>query len=98
MSVVPPADASREPTESAAGFRDAIRFWELAEARDGYRVLFSLAELAPSLGNQRVLLVDRVDGEALSAEDGPWRLVMPGEAHPTRWARQVVTLRVAAAP
>lgn len=76
----------------------ALAQYVVAEATDGYRVLFSLGELAPSLGNQRVLLVDSVDGRPLPAEDGPWRLVVPAEMHPTRWARQVVTLRLAAAP
>ena len=75
----------------------ALAQYVLAEARDGYRVLFSLAELAPSLGDMRVLLVDRMDGQLLPPEDGPWRLVVPGERHPTRWARQVVILRVAVA-
>jgi len=75
----------------------ALAQYVLAEARDGYRVLFSLAELAPALGNERVLLVDRMDGQVLPPDDGPWRLVVPGEAHPTRWARQIVTLRVVTA-
>jgi len=76
----------------------ALAHYVLAEARDGYRVLFSLAELAPALGNERVLLVDRMDGQTLPLDDGPWRLLVPGEAHPTRWARQVVTIRVGAVP
>ncbi len=76
----------------------ALAQFVLAEAQDGYRVLFSLAELAPSLGNQRVVLADRVDGQPLPPEEGPWRLIVPDETHPTRWARQIVHIHVATAP
>lgn len=65
-----------------------------AVARDGYRVTFSLAELDPSLGNRRVLLADRCDGQALSATDGPLRLVVPEDARPARSLRQLDTLTV----
>lgn len=65
-----------------------------AVARDGYRVTFSLAELDPSLGNRRVLLADRCDGEVLSATDGPLRLVVPEDARPARSLRQLETLTV----
>jgi len=63
-------------------------------ARDGYRVAFALAELDPSLGNRTVVLANRCNGAALSAEDGPWRLVVPGESRPARWIRQVDSIRV----
>jgi len=67
-------------------------------ARDGYRVAFALAELDPSLGNRTVVLADRCNGAPLSAEDGPWRLVVPGESRPARWIRQVESIRVDDAP
>lgn len=68
----------------------------VAEAADGYRVAFSLGELAPTLGNRTVILVDRIDGKPLPEKEGPWRLLVPADAHPSRWARQVVTLRLIA--
>lgn len=63
-------------------------------ARDGYHVAFALAELDPSLGNRTVVLADRCNGAPLSAGDGPWRLVVPGESRPARWIRQVDSIRV----
>lgn len=75
----------------------ALAQYLVAEARDGYRVVFSLAELAPTLGNRVVLLVDRIDGKPLPEAEGPWRLLVPADAHPSRWARQVVALRLLAA-
>lgn len=70
----------------------------LVNARDGYRVLYSLAELAPSLGSHEVLLVDRCDGEPLNEEDGPLRLIAPAESRPARWVRQVQSITVVSAP
>lgn len=68
------------------------------EARDGYRALFSLAELDPTLGGGTVYLVDRCNGVALGDDSGPLRLLAPGEARPARWVRQVDAITVIVAP
>lgn len=70
----------------------------LVDARDGYRVLYSLAELDPGTGKRRVLLADRCDGAALGEEDGPLRLIAPEDARPARWVRQVKSITVVTAP
>lgn len=66
----------------------------LVRARDGYRAAFSLGELDPSLGNRPVVLTRRCNGADLPADDGPWRLIVPGESRPARWVRQVESVRV----
>jgi hypothetical protein len=70
----------------------------LVTARDGYRAVFSLAELEPTLGNRKVLLVDRCDGKPLGDDDGPLRLIAPEESRPARWIRQVQSITVVTAP
>lgn len=70
----------------------------LITARDGYRAVYSLAELEPTLGNHKVLLVDRCDGKPLDDEDGPLRLIAPQESRPARWVRQVQSITVVVAP
>jgi hypothetical protein len=72
----------------------ALRQVVIADASDGYRVVFSLAELAAGIGNRLVLLIDRIDGKPIPDEEGPWRLLVPADDHPTRWARQVVAIRL----
>jgi len=64
-------------------------------APDGYRVVFALSELDPTLGNRHVLLADRENGQQLPAKDGPWRLVLPTDSRPARWEWQVETITVA---
>jgi hypothetical protein len=70
----------------------------VAEAADGYRVAFSLAELDPKLGNRSVLVANACDGKALGAADGQLRLVVPGEVRAARSVRQLRALRVVALP
>ena len=68
----------------------------LAEAADGYKVVFALAELDPAFAAREIILADRRDGKPLDAHEGPFRIVAPGDKRPARWIRQVTTLKVIA--
>ena len=76
----------------------ALGTYVLAEAADGYRVLFSIAELDSRFTDRVALLADRKDGQPLPASEGPYRLIVPGEKRPARWARQVVRISLGRAP
>jgi DMSO/TMAO reductase YedYZ molybdopterin-dependent catalytic subunit len=67
-------------------------------AHDGYRVVFSLPELDPAFSDGRALLADRMDGQPLSAHDGPLRLVLPSEKREARWVRMVERIEMLSAP
>ena len=82
--------AGIEPPQQIRGA--ALRQVLMASARDGYVVAFSWAELDPALGGRRVFLV--TDG--LKPDEGPLRLLVPADARPARWVRQLETLRLAA--
>jgi hypothetical protein len=69
-----------------------------AEAADGYRVVFALAEIDRRLGNRPVLIADRCDDKPLAGTDGPLRLVVPGEARAARSVKQLQALRVQQLP
>jgi hypothetical protein len=88
--------ANALPAEPLRGGQ--LAHYVLVAARDGYRAVFSLAELEPTLGNYRVLLVDRCDGQPLGDDDGPLRLIAPEESRPARWVRQVQSITVVTAP
>lgn len=70
----------------------------LVAAHDGYRAVFSLPELDPAFTDSRALIADRMDGQPLSAHDGPLRLVLPSEKRETRWVRMVERIEILAAP
>ena len=84
--------AGAMPTTELRG-KQLARFVRV-EARDGYRVVFSLGELDPATGGRRVYVVDRCDGKPLGDEVGPLRLVVPEDARPARWLRQLETITV----
>jgi hypothetical protein len=63
-------------------------------AADGYRVAFGLAELDPGTRANPIILADRMDGAALPAADGAFRLVVEGDLRPARAARDVVSATV----
>jgi hypothetical protein len=63
-------------TDKAVKHHD-LKFIVVVEAHDGYRVLFSLAELLPQGGHAEAWLLWAVDGKPLSGKEAPFRLVVP---------------------
>jgi hypothetical protein len=59
---------------------DAMATYIVASATDGYRVVFSLAELDPEFSGSEIMIVDRTNGQPLLADQGPMRLVVPRSA------------------
>jgi hypothetical protein len=61
----------------------------LAEAKDGYQVVYSVGEIDPDTGNAQILVANKKNGEPLSATEGPYRFVLPQDKRGARWIRQV---------
>ena len=70
----------------------------VVEAADGYRVLFSLAELDSSFLDSEILVADMMDGSPISGDEGPYKLVAPHDKRPGRWVRMVKSITVTKAP
>jgi DMSO/TMAO reductase YedYZ molybdopterin-dependent catalytic subunit len=68
----------------------------IAEAEDGYKVVFALAELDSGITNSEVLVADTVDGAPIDAKRGPFRLVAPHDKRPARWVRMLKSITVSA--
>jgi DMSO/TMAO reductase YedYZ molybdopterin-dependent catalytic subunit len=77
-----------------AGLRETVNMTVIVEAIDGYRAVFSLAELDPQLTDRIVLLADTKDGQPLPPREGPLPIIVPGEKRPARWVREVKALTV----
>ena len=69
-----------------------------AEAEDGYRVVFSLAELDSGILDSDIIVADTMNGESLAAKQGPFRIVAPHEKRPARWVRMLKSITVVRAP
>ncbi len=66
----------------------------VALATDGYHALFSAAEIEPKLGPTRVFIAYERDGAPLTEKEAPFQLIVPTDAHGTRSARMVTTVRI----
>jgi molybdate/tungstate transport system substrate-binding protein len=60
-------------------------------AADGYRVVFTMAEVDTA----SVLVATRKDGQPLPEREGHFRLIVPGDPRPVRWLKQLTTITVA---
>jgi DMSO/TMAO reductase YedYZ molybdopterin-dependent catalytic subunit len=72
----------------------ALATYIQAEAADGYRVIFSLAELDTDFQDSDVIVADTMNGAPLDDKTGPFRLVAPHDKRPARWVRMVQSLTV----
>ena len=70
----------------------------LAEAADGYKVVFSLAELDSGILDSEVIVADTMDGAPLGDKQGPFQIVAPHEKRPARWVRMLKSITVVRTP
>jgi DMSO/TMAO reductase YedYZ molybdopterin-dependent catalytic subunit len=74
----------------------AMATYVLAEAADGYRVLYSLAELDSDFQDSEVIVADTMNGSPLGEKQGPFKVVAPHDKRPARWIRMLQSLTVVA--
>jgi DMSO/TMAO reductase YedYZ molybdopterin-dependent catalytic subunit len=72
----------------------ALASYVLAEAQDGYQVVFSLGELDPAFIDNEILLADTANGKALFGAQGRFRLVVPKDKPGARSVRMLTKLEV----
>jgi DMSO/TMAO reductase YedYZ molybdopterin-dependent catalytic subunit len=72
----------------------ALAGYVLAEAQDGYQVVFSLAELDPAFLESEILVADTADGKPLAEGQGRFRLVAPKDKPAARSVRMLTKLEV----
>jgi DMSO/TMAO reductase YedYZ molybdopterin-dependent catalytic subunit len=72
----------------------ALASYVLAEARDGYQVVYTLTEFDPSFTDNKIIVADTVNGKPLFQYQGPFRLVVPGEKKGARSIRMLEKITV----
>jgi hypothetical protein len=72
----------------------ALAFYVVATGSDGYKAVYSLAEVDPSFHPGDVIVADTMDGKPLDAHSGPLRLVSTEDTRPARGVRNLVSLEV----
>ncbi|HEV2488094.1 MAG TPA: hypothetical protein VGT08_21410 [Terracidiphilus sp.] len=71
----------------------AMGFYLVAVGSDGYKAVYSLAEVNPDVHDATVIVADTQDGKVLQTA-GPLELIATGDKRPTRWVRNLVAVRV----
>ncbi|WP_288446973.1 molybdopterin-dependent oxidoreductase [uncultured Chryseobacterium sp.] len=80
------------PSGKALHGKDNLSKYVVIKSSDGYQVLFSLAELDPSIQNKNVIIADTIDGKPLPEGKGPLRMIAEGEKKPARSSYQVTEI------
>jgi Oxidoreductase molybdopterin binding domain len=65
----------------------------VASGVDGYGVLYSLAEVDPSIHTGDVIVADTIEGKKLD-KDGAFKMVSSEERRPARWVRNLASISV----
>lgn len=73
---------------------EVLETYVTVRAADGYVVVFSLAEIDPAMSPTALILADEAEGAPLSADEGPLRLVVEGDARPAGSVRQVTAIEL----
>lgn len=86
---------SKVATPVGEAFNKAVAScYVVVEAADGYKAVFSWAEIDPAFTDRKLYLVTKRDGRPISSKDGPFELIVPGEKRNSRWVRQVAALNI----
>ena len=72
----------------------ALAGYVLAEAEDGYQVVFSLGEVDPAFIDNEILVADTANGKPLFGAQGRFRLVVPKDKPGARSVRMLTRLEV----
>lgn len=67
----------------------AMATYVLAEAADGYSMIYSLAELDSDFQDSEVIVADSMNGSSLEEKQGPFKMVAPQDKRPARWIRML---------
>jgi DMSO/TMAO reductase YedYZ molybdopterin-dependent catalytic subunit len=72
--------------------KQALASYLLVKAKDGYQVVFTLAEIDPQFANELILLADKRNGAALPANQGPLRLEVGNDKVGARSVRMLESI------
>jgi hypothetical protein len=68
-----------------------LKTYIVAEGTDGYKVLVSVYETLAAIREKNAIVADSINGQPL-ANDGAFKLVIPGDTRPQRWVQNLKSL------
>lgn len=77
---------------------EPLRAFVVVQGADGFKAVYSLAELDRDFHDDVVILADKADGAPLAAKEAPWRLVSGGDRKAWRSVYGVSRIEAKIAP
>jgi hypothetical protein len=72
----------------------ALANYVIATGSDGYKSVLALGEVDPSFHPGEVIVADAMDGKALDAHNGPFKVVVTEDKRPARSVRNLVSIEL----
>jgi len=72
----------------------ALANYVIATGSDGYKSVLALGEVDPSFHSGEVIVADAMDGKALDAHNGPFKVVVTEEKRPARSVRNLISIEL----
>lgn len=72
----------------------ALQLAVVFRSRDGYGVVFALADFEDAFTDRTLVLADRENGRPLTEKAAPLQLIAPGDKKAARWARMVTSIEI----
>jgi len=73
-----------------------LKLYLVVLGSDGYKVVYSLGEVTPSISSSTVIIADSLEGKQIAGE-GSLQLVDSGDKAHSRWVRNPVSIKVLSA-
>ena len=73
-----------------------LKLYLVIQGSDGYKVVYSLGEVTPSISSSTVIIADSLEGKQIAGE-GSLQLVDSGDKAHSRWVRNPVSIKVLSA-
>ncbi len=77
---------------------DKLSLFIVATGRDGYQAVIAWGEIDPEFANQPILVAYEEAGQPIAGDEGPFRLVVPGDGRGGRYVFGLVNLSLRDAP
>ena len=66
-----------------------MAFYLVAVGADGYKVIFSLAEIDSGFADRHIIVADQREGQPLGAKWGPLQIIVPQDKRLGRWVHML---------
>jgi molybdate transport system substrate-binding protein len=90
--------SAAQPNLNADVSNDRLSTFIVVTATDNYQAVIAWGEIDPEFGNQPILVAYEENGTPIADEEGPIRLVVPGDGRGGRYVSGVVNISLRDAP